>query len=356
MKNDFTPFEVGMVWNPIDIPNSRLKYSHIEINYPSRLNAMALDPSKIAKNDNLKYSPGEIVFKINIYKKVTVESDNNTDKIQISPNSSRSSLIMHAAMIMKKALKFSNGLKIKVENQKDLRHVGLGSSSGLIASVACAINELYGNPLSKETLLKYLAQNHGEEIEGDSNKLSPVQCIGGSAAAGLYKGSFLVLAGQSNVIFQSDLPEKLKVIIATPVDFKQLDAHVLLQKEIEYFPDFVACGQRYSKEISYRLLHEALPGVKESNLKPLGDLIFDYRFRMGSIKNCSYCYPLIVEIAKKLEIMRNYTEILSLSSVGPSFFAITNDYKTCEKIFIQCGLKTFTAELENRPYLIIKKY
>ena len=356
MKNDFTPFDVGTVWNPIHVKKCRFKYRHVELMYPSRLNAMALDPSKIANNDNLRYSPGEIIFKIKLYKKVLVEIDEITEEIQIEKSSARQSLIRHSAMIMKKAIGFKNGLKISVETQKDLRHVGLGSSSGLIASVACAINELYGNPISKKVLLKYLAQNHGEEINNNPGKLSPVQCIGGSAAAGLYSGSLLILAGQSNVIFNSSLPAILKVVMATPIDFNPIDAYALLQKEIDSFPNFIACGEKYGREIAYRLVHEAIPGIKEKNLKPLGDLIFDYRFKMGSIENCSYCYPLLPKIARAICPIRNYADILSLSSVGPSFFAITKNPKECKEIFNKAGLKTFITEIDNKTYSILQKY
>ena len=51
-------------------------------------------------------------------------------------------------------------------------------------------------------LIKYLAQNHGEEIDGEDFYLNPVQCIGGSAAAGIYKAGLILLAGESSPITQ----------------------------------------------------------------------------------------------------------------------------------------------------------
>ena len=89
MKNDFSPFSVGKVFNQLKlIGESKPLYRSITIKYPSRLNAMALDPSKIAMNDNLCYSPGEIIFKINIFKEVTV-SLSESDDVSISFDSKR---------------------------------------------------------------------------------------------------------------------------------------------------------------------------------------------------------------------------------------------------------------------------
>jgi len=147
-KNDFTPFTVGTVFNPLTTKDKRTPvYQSITIKYPSRLNAMALDPSKIAANDNLRYSPGEIIFKVNIFKEVTVKLTGSKGII-VSPDSKRPSLIKHATLLMKDALIYDGGFEISVKDEKEIKHAGLGSSSGLIASVACAINELFSCPIS----------------------------------------------------------------------------------------------------------------------------------------------------------------------------------------------------------------
>ena len=114
MKSDFTPFKIGTVFNPINIKAEIPKYRFVKISYPSRLNAMALDSSKITHNDNLQYSPGEILFKVKLYKEVTIEVT-DSPKFDISETSHRKPLILHSAIIMRKALGFKNGLKIFVK-------------------------------------------------------------------------------------------------------------------------------------------------------------------------------------------------------------------------------------------------
>jgi len=357
-KNNFKPYKVGTVFNKLEqiiANNIKPVFKSIEIKYPSRLNAMALDPSKIASNDNLHYSPGEIIFKVKIYKKVKVSVIPNSEII-ISNGSNRKSLIMHSAILMRKALKVKHGFFIDVDNQNEIRHAGLGSSSGLISAVACAINETYGNPIKTDNLLKYLAQNHGEET-GNDNFLSPVQCIGGSAAAGLYDGALIILAGENKVILNNNIDSNYRVVIGIPNDFKELNADILLNKEIKNFPKFIRTGKVYGPEIAYRLLHKVLPALKENNLEELGDLIFDYRFKMGSIKNCSYVYPKLTQLAKKLEFLKTQgmVDVLSISSVGPAFFAITYDTVKCTAVFKRLNLNTFVADIDNSKYKILRK-
>src|SRR5258708_307254 len=67
-KTDFEPYKVGRVFNPFQGHISKLneKLKKIKIKYPSRLDSMAIDPSKIATNDNLKYTPGQVDFKLSL--------------------------------------------------------------------------------------------------------------------------------------------------------------------------------------------------------------------------------------------------------------------------------------------------
>jgi predicted sugar kinase len=358
-KTDFKPFKVGTVFNPIKGGPYKVKpkLKEVKIKYPSRLNLMAIDPSKIATNRNLVYTPGEIILKVKIYKQVLARISNNQKRILISPIAKRPSLILHSALLMKKALNFNCGLELNVDNSQELRHVGLGSSSGLIASVACAINELFGKPISPENLLQYLAQNHGEEIENQPNFLSPVQCIGGSAASGLYKGALLVLAGQSRVIRSMNLNGNYQVIIGIPKDFKEMDSKTLLKKELNVMNNFIKCGKKYGPLIAYKVLHSVLPAMVEEDLATIGDVVFDYRYKMGSIKNCSYTYPKLVSLTNRLAFLKTkrLVDLLSISSVGPAIIAVSKDIGYAKEAFIKENLKVFITRPENSTYKILKK-
>lgn len=358
-KQDFKPFVVGSVFNPLQgslNSESKIRYKEVVLDYPSRLEAMAIDPSKIAENNNLVYTPGQIDFTVKLFKRITVKvRDDN--QIVVSESSKRKTLIRHSAEIMRKALDTNVGLDIDVDDKINLRHCGLGSSSGLIAGVAVAINELFGNIIDSQTLVKYLAQNHGEEIDGDQNLINPVQCIGGSAACGTHEGGVVILAGESVVVKTGLVNEEYDVIIGVPRDFRHPDSKYLMDKEIENLPKFMRCGRDYGQLIAYRLFHDCLPAMEEGNLEPLGDLIFDYRFKMGSIENCSFVYPRMVEIAHELEYLKKgkHCAILALSSVGPGFFAVTKNLDECKKAFEKVGMSTYVTKIHNSKYQIVER-
>lgn len=356
-KTDFRPFKVGTVFNPIKggpyAP--KIKKHRVGVKYPSRLNLMAIDPSKIAINQNLVYAPGEIILKVKIYRTVNMEIDKTSNTITISSSSKRKSLILHSALLMKKALRFKEGLIIDVDNAGEVRHVGLGSSSALIACVACAINELFGKSVKAEDLVQYLAQNHGEEIDRKPNYINPVQCIGGSAAGGQFFGALMVLAGKSRVIKTMNISNGYKVVIGIPKDFVELDSRGLLKREQASFHKFIKCGKKYGPTIAYKVLHSVLPAMNEGNLKEVGNVVFDYRFNMGSIDNCSYAYPPLNELASRLAFLKEdgFVDILSISSVGPAFLAVGKNIDKCLSAFKKENLNTYLTEPENKRYQVI---
>lgn len=354
--HNFEPFKVGSVFNPLFLPTKpELKRESVKIKYPSRLNGMAIDPGKITTNENMVYTPGEVVFAVDIGKYVRVKALENTNEIRIVGNSRRKPLIEHSATIIKKALGFDHGLEIEVDNTRELRHCGLGSSSGLIASVASAINEMYGVAIPRQDLVRYLAQNHGEEIDSDNSLLMPVQCIGGSAAAGILEGGVMILAGKSSLIAKANIDPSYKVIIGLPKDFTPQDSQVFMELEIQNLSKFLATGEKYGKEIAYDMLHKVLPDLLDGNLKALGDLMFRYRFEMGSIQNCSFVYPNMVNIAQNVRSLKEDgdADVLSLSSVGPAFFAITRNPEKCKDKFEQSGMQCFETSIFNESYNVI---
>ena len=259
-KTDFSEFAVGTIFNEAKVTSRiTLKRKKLTVAYPSRLEAMALDPAKIADNNNLVYEAGQIDFCVSLFKYVTVEVDESSDRIQLSAQTPRKALAMHAALLMQKALGFKHGLKIDVEDEVNLRHCGLGSSSSLIAGTAAAINELYGCPIAPLDLVRYCAQNHGEEIDGDDTKLVPVQCIGGSGICGHFEGGLVILAGQATPISTAKLPYDLKVVIGIPADFEHPDSQQLMQAEVDNIGGFKTTGEQYGKNIAYRLIHSVVP-------------------------------------------------------------------------------------------------
>ena len=354
---NFDFFKVGTIFNPIidcnmvAVPTNR----KVTILYPTRLNAMAIDPSEIVKNNNMKYTPGEVVFSTQIFIEVTVEIIDE-DKIYVNDAMrERESVINHVCLIMKEAMKYQKGFNVIVKNYHNMKHCGLGSTGCIQAGVAAAINELFGKPISAETLIRYLAQNYGEEIDGDLEHLNPVQCIGGSAASGLTKGGVLVLAGENTVIATGKINEEYTVLIGIPNDYMFGDSKLQFEEEKENLGSFLECGEKYRYEIAYNILHYFLPEMFAQDVKTMGDVIWDYRYNKGSINNCSYTYPKLPDLMDKLMFLKKegYAEVLAISSVGPAIFAITQNANKCIEAFEKYDIRTISTKIHNDTYKIV---
>lgn len=357
MNKFINTFKAGTIFNPLNkkIDDPKPIFHHIVLEFPYRLNAMSLDPSKIALNKEMKYTAGQITFSINICKRISVEILSNKKSIEITNRTKRKTLIKHICKIMKYAIGFKEGLLIDIDNENELKHIGFGTTGALFGGVASAINELYGNKLTREELLHYLSQNYGEEVEGSNNCLAPVQSTGGSIASGLWEGSILIISGENEVVKTSNL-NGYEVIIGVPKKLNMISSEKALLEEVRCMKNFIKCGKTHGPSIAYQVLHRVLPAMNKNNLKAIGDVIYDYRFNMGSIKNCSFLYPELEEITKRLAYLKNkdFAEVLSISSVGPLIFAITKRKKECIEAFQKENLKVETTTLRNKSYSILE--
>lgn len=358
MKNLFRLFKVGTIFNPIilNVKNTKPILREITLLYPKRLNAMAIDPSKITQFNNMKYIAGQITFSIQLYTKVNLKLRNDGECL-ISKRSLRKSVIKHVFLLMKKAIGFNDGFEIDVDEGSDIIHGGLGSTGSIFGGVAVAINEVYGSPIGEDQLLKYLSQNYGEEVTGSEDMLNPVQSVGGSIATGLYNGGILIISGENRVVKIGVVNPDYSVILGYPKNFEKRSSDVNFSKEKNNFSRFKKCGKDYGKDIAYDVFHKILPGIDEKNLSQIGNVIYDYRFNKGSIQNCSFSYPKIVEITKNLSYLKknNIVDILSISSVGPLVFAITKNPIKCVQAFKKQGLAILKTKIENNKYQILNK-
>lgn len=363
MIDRFPTFKAGHIFNkyPCTIDeNLKLKYDKINLEYPCRMDAMAINPAAVCYNDDLIFTPGEVVVSLNRKIKVSVEIISETGGVlEISDRTQRKVLIKHAYKIMSTTLKVNPSVRIDVDSSEVIKHCGFGSSSSTIAAVASAINELYGCPIPNKELIKFLASNHGEEITDENEEdLKLVQCIGGGATSGLTEEGIIIIAGKATSI--AKLKYESNVLIGIPENFKTKNADELMKLEEENLWKFKRTGDEYAEKIAYNLLHKALPDLCNGSIKELADIVFDYRFNMGSIENCSFVYEKMVDDAKELRKLyeNGNCEFLTLSSVGPAFMAMVRDEKQkeiCKETMENLGMNVIETSICNSTYKVTDK-
>lgn len=358
----FPIFKAGYIFN--DVANKYkkeydIKYKQIKTFYPCRLDAMAINPAAVAYNESMSFTPGEVVVSIKLGLLITIRVIDSSEELEISGRTKRKVLVKHAYLLMKNLITNLPSMYIDVDDTQILKHCGFGSSSSTIAGVCSAINELFGCPFKNSFLIKYFASNHGEEVSNDDfNNLKVVQCIGGGATGGLTNSGIIIIAGKATTIatmnFNGD------VIIAIPRSFKEKPAKELMELEEKNLWKFEQTGKKFKDIIAYNLLHSALPAMKENNIKPLADVVYEYRFNMGSNQNCSFVCEEINPLSEKLKELytNNHCEFLALSSVGPAFFAITNkkkDLDYCRKFLSDLDMNIITTRVYNKKYAVLEK-
>lgn len=359
MAEKFPIIKAGHIFNkyPKKVNNSLLEKESVIIKYPCRLDAMAINPAAVCYNDSMIFTPGEVVFSLAKYIKVKIDVISPAGgKIEVSKKTKRKVLAKHSCLLMYAALGVNPSVKIDVDDKDIPKHCGFGSSSSTIAAVAAAINELYGCPIDNKDLIKYLASNHAEEVsDSNEDELKVVQCIGGGATNGLTDEGIIIITGRSTAI--AKMKYKSKVLVCFPKDFIQKDAKVLMELEEQNLWKFKKTGEEYADKIAYTLLHKVIPDMINGSIKELADLVFDYRFNMGSNENCSFVYDGLMNISDKIRKLYEdkKCEFLALSSVGPAFFLLVNknQEEECLKELDKLNLTVFKSEICNTKYKVI---
>lgn len=336
------------------------RHRQVEIGCGQRLSCMSLDSAKIVPRDDGIYDAGEIVIAVDTGVTVKATLLDEADRIEIVEHqASRALLLRHGIGLMRTALGVDDGLRVEVEVRRHLPHCGLGTSSLMVAVVAIATNELYGRPIPDDVLARYLAQNHGEEVAGDEERLLPVQCLGGSGVANLFDGALQVLAGETTIIATMRIPETYRAVIGVPADrhAPPLDAAALMEAEAGQATGFAETGRHFAARVAYDLVHEGLPGMARGDLTGVGKIVFNHRFNWGSIRNCRFSHPRLLEIADGVRVLweDGTAPILGLSSAGPAFYAVTERVDACVRAFERQDLETFTAPLFSERYRILNR-
>jgi predicted sugar kinase len=269
---------------------------------------------------------GAVVFSVDLPTTARIRVTGNTNEIQVATGVERPAIVRHAALIMKAALGFSDGLMISVEVPHKYLHAGLGSTASLQVAIASAINYLYGSPIRPAALVRYLCQNYGEEIDGDEDHLIPVQSPGEAASAGLMGGGLLVITGEATVVGRMQLPSDKRFVIGMPHQYKRQDSLSAFSDDVQNFERLIQIGKLTGSRTAYEVLHRMLPAMVNGDLSEVGKVIRRDRLSEDNLNRFEIRYPgLKRSISGLCKLMdEKKIDVLSISSAGPGIFALTS--------------------------------
>jgi predicted sugar kinase len=295
------------------------------------------------------YPVNSINFVIDKFSEALVEI-NNQETIEVHELAGREPIIIHTALIMKKTLGFKEGITISAKNLHSIEHGGLGSSASLQTAVALAINQLFGNKIGNEDLIRLLAQNYGEESDRDGY-LTSMASIGGASAAGLLSSDAIIIGGENEIWAQGNLPEEYKVIVAIPEIEKLPDGMLDMALFEKGFEMFKKIGNDWGKIKEKILQEQIIPEFNKNNLAPLfesinfytigayGDIpsYFKNRWSNHSLFMDEFIHTFYSNLFSQLSQKKS---CFFVSSGGPAMIFITRETKAVRKMLQAAGIKT----------------
>lgn len=221
------------------------------------------------------YPVDSINFAINQFTEAKVECIDGGE-IHIDDSVDRKDILRHTALILKKTLGFTCGLKITGRNLHDIQHGGLGSSASLQTAVAVAINNIFGNKIPERDLVRFLAQNYGEECDRPGY-LAPMASIGGASAVAMGKANLVVMGGEGEVWKRYNLSDEYSVFIITPdLGSEKISGAADMQMYKNGREAFLEMGREWGPIKENLLSTKIINGLNNDDTKPLFNLINMY--------------------------------------------------------------------------------
>jgi predicted sugar kinase len=164
--------------------------------------------------------------------------------------------------------------------------------------------------------------------------------MGAAAAVGLFGGGMLVLSGNAAVVARMPVPETHCFVIATTRLGQNSDAATQLSEDIRTYEELRRFSTSARFEIAYDVLNSMLPAMLVGNLREIGEVIVRHRLSDNQIQRYKTRYPQLAPIPA---ILRNLfrernADVVSISSTGPTAFALTTRPEQVREILRVCNL------------------
>ncbi|MEM2925080.1 MAG: hypothetical protein QXJ68_05270 [Methanocellales archaeon] len=287
----------------------------VQINAPARLHLGVIDLS-----NSLGRLYGSIGVGINQPCVEILAEESKTIEISYEENAKRFPTAERMVKSLLKNYNLKKGARISIVKSIP-SHVGLGSTTQLLLSIALAISKLYGI----ETTIRELARLLGRGR------------ISGIGTAVFEKGGFVVDGGVvvgrrkaiPPVIFHHSFPMNWFFVVATPSVKRGLSE----KAEREVFKR-ASASPEFAKQICHLLVMKMLPSLVEEDLDGFGAALTEIQRNVGAAfapyQEGLYHSRATEEIVEYM--LRNGAKGVGQSSWGPSAYGIVNGEKAALKL------------------------
>jgi beta-ribofuranosylaminobenzene 5'-phosphate synthase len=295
----------------------------VKVVAPGRIHLTVLDMNRFAPN---RPGGGGVGFALQIYCSAEVECTPSNIFIDYS----REPIIRHFVEVFRKTVRYSGGFNIKIEDHQR-KHVGLGSTGSVLLALGHALNAAVGSPLNSEEIRLLLGNNYVEETEDGRVTLGFETGVGPAAAT---YGGMVITGDELALVYRHTFAIDKNVFVIIPPTVvssagrTEFDLLMNRARNLDY----------QDRELkAYFLLMDLVPALERSNLKKIGDIIWEIEFRgskRAEVEHHGF------EIYRNMSLLReNGLEFVGMSSVGPSIAIVTErTRKEIERMIEPLGL------------------
>ena len=332
-------------WEPKPLESGKMFYTpeekrkikigekkEIILRSPCRIDVGLIDYSALKFTDENDYKAGELSFACDAYTWIRVK----LIKEGIEVKGERIEFAKHYALLVKQATDYEGGFEIETKAH-EYRHVGFGSSAIMAETIAYAINELLGKPLSFRELRKLVAYNFVEESDKDKKMLFPGASTGGSFNT-IRRGGFVITSSECEEIFHGEIPEDMRFIVGVP------NVQVAGPEASETDVNIMG-WERHNERINAAksclwILTEVMPYWVKGDYKKVGDAFYNYTLFGG--KAMQMLFYRCDAAGMLFELKEAGLEGGWMTSAGPGLVVYTQNQEKVEKakrIFERRGCK-----------------
>jgi len=303
------------------------------VDAPARIHLTVLDMNRFSPD---RPGGGGIGFAIKTY--CTAEVECTASDIAI--DYTREPILRHFVKVFRHVIGYTGGFRIRARDHMH-EHVGLGSTSTILITVASALNVAVGSPLTSNQLRLLLGNNFVEETETRNVAFGFETGVG--PAASTY-GGMVVMGDELTLIYQHAFAEGMRVYIAIPPS----DISSAGEKEFNLLMNKARTLDYRDRTLkSYLTMMDLIPALEQGDLAKIGDVIWEIEFRgskRAEVEHHGF------ELYRYMAALRNAgLEFVGMSSVGPSIAIVTGRPEDeVRAILSSVGLKIAIAtEVDN---------
>ncbi len=347
-----------LFWVPRITGKIKLTSKKIKISAPYRTEPAIIDLSRMmpAYRKGAQYGGGAVTIAIKPRINIDINILYGRNKIVIE-NTDRKLIVEHAIRLFQKLINADFSVKVHVDENLRLQHMGVGSTGTLFTSLIFGLNELFNRPFSLTDLAKFVSLHYSEE----SNKktLLPALTTGGSFWNAI-RGGINVVGGDFQPVFSSKLPADWSGLLIL-AKFTQTSTSYDEQPELKIMDIVRHCDRFDAGKIAYWVLMDLVPAIVHQDLAKCGEIFWN--LHLNTIRD----YPPMIStglynlFTSMLELRYKYEfSIVYLSSAGPSIIVIDKKDKIAKmlpvlKKDLRNDYKIINIVLDNQG-IVTKKY